>query len=297
MLSLCFNTRVCYLTRTAETNLIWDSLGLFDAAIDHAVAGIAHASSTTPEIRALRSLPCHLGGLGLTRHQGSTTERNCLAARTSVRRYIDEFRPELMSGTQLWPALTQAGEGDQSLYALELSTLTDATVTELDSTLPTDLIATVAQHKRVWYALYADLQRQGNRRHHMAWLLSSACTGTGRFLSWHGGSDGRFRFTDGEYRECLRLRLLLDPFPLPGDLECPSCPGVRIRSSPSHALDCDSQKTRRRNRHDQVRDHLAELLKTVHPTAIITCEEFIGDEAGDFIFELFLQLFEYYLIL
>jgi hypothetical protein len=195
-----------------------------------------------------------------------------------VRRYIDEYRPELVSGMQLWPTLTQVGVGDQSIYALELSTLTDATVDALDSTLPTDLIAAVEQHKRVFYGLYADLQRQGNRRHHMAWLLSSACTGTGRFLSWRGGSDGRFRFSGEEFREALRLRLLMEPFAMPGALECPSCPGLLIRNTPLHPLDCDGQQSKRRHRHDHLRSHLAALLKTVHPTADIECERFIGDE-------------------
>ena len=152
--------------------------------------------------------------------------------------------------------------------------LEDDVYEELEHNLPEELVLTLAEYKRQWVELYEWLRSNG-RRHHAAWLLSSSCSGTGHWLTWRGGSDGRFRFGVGEYEECLRLRLLVDPYVEQGNMVCTMC-GTAFRDAPLHALDCQRSQVARRYRHDRVRNHLKDLLRQCYSDAAVTMEEPIG---------------------
>ena len=79
-------------------------MSTFDEAIDTALASLARAPLTV-EMKDLRSLPQRLGGLGLPRHFGPQSEKGCLASRALTRSYIEQHRPELAPGTEIWHEL------------------------------------------------------------------------------------------------------------------------------------------------------------------------------------------------
>ena len=276
MLQLCYNARPCYLSRVSEPHLYWDCMRAFDAAVDVAVAGIAK-TPLTPEMKDLRSLPQRLGGLGLPRHCGAQSEKGCLASRALTRAYIETHRPELAPGMDSWQEVV-VGEGDGSRYRAELS-IEDGEIEELDSSLPADVLTVIAEHKRVWMGVYQHLLRQ-HRRHHAAWLLSGTSLGTGGWLSWRGGADGRFRIGGEEYVECLRLRLLVDPFPAPGLMACPHCTDVRFADAPLHPLECERLSPARLWRHNRVRDFLFAALMQCYSTADLRSEHMMTGTEG-----------------
>ena len=196
MLQLCYNARPCYLTRVSEPDLYWEAMGEFDAAIDAGVGGIARITGPSM-LPVLRSLPQRHGGMGLPRHQGPQSEKACLASREHTLEFVNRYRPELLTGTDKWRPVV-VGQRTGALYELERE-LTAEREGELDATLPQDLLVVLAEHKRVWQGVYSRLLTTST--HLAAWFLSSSTHGTGHWMTWRGGSDGRFRFSPEEYIE------------------------------------------------------------------------------------------------
>ena len=113
---------------------------------------------------------------------------------------------------------------------------------------------------KLW-TLTMDSLRHDGHLHLCAWLRSSSYVGTGRWMEWCGGLDSRFILAEAEFREALRLRLLIPPFPSPGNVMCPTCQDVSLRDAPMHPLDCNALRAWRTRCHNLVRDQLAKLLR------------------------------------
>ena len=216
----------------------------------------------------LRSLPQRHGGLGLPRHQGTQSEKACLASREHTLEFVNRHRPELLTGTDKWQPVV-VGQRTGALYELERE-LTVEREEELDAALPQDLLVVLAEHKRVWQGVYSRLLTTS--LHLAAWFLSSSTHGSGHWMTWRGGSDGRFRFSPAEYIESLRLRLLVAPFSVDGNARCDHC-NVSMHDSPLHPLDCEFHMAARTRRHNRVRDLLFLMLKSSWPTAAIGKEQ------------------------
>jgi len=272
LLQFCFNARPCYITRVSEPHLYWPAMRAFDDAINLAIAATAR-TTLTPEIAMIRNLPQRLGGLGLPRHFGPQSEKACLASRALTLAYITEHRQDLQSGTEKWPEI-EVGDSDGSRFRAEI-VIENEEIEDLDRTLPDDVQTVIAEHKYNWMSVYKHLLQKG-RRHHAAWFLSGTSSGTGKWLAWRGGADGRFRFRQDEYVESLRMRLLVDPFPSPGAMRCTTCDrDVRYADAPLHALE---------RRHDRVVDYLYTALQHVYPTAELRMEHTVhGTTAGQHI--------------
>jgi hypothetical protein len=136
---------------------------------------------------------------------------------------VEKHRPELVRGMERWRAIVIGGDDTgRRQQAERLIEAAEESFAELDLSLPRDLQLLLADHKYTWMTLYKKLLDSG-RRHHAAWLVSSSSIGTGKWLNWRGGFEGRLRFSKDEFVEALRLRLLVDPFPNPGDKVCPLC--------------------------------------------------------------------------
>ena len=230
------------------------------------------ATVTTDELRVLRYLPRHLGGLGLHRHHSPKSDLACIASRKVCLEHLTAFRPTLVNDRLVdrWQAVARAvGEGDESRYLAEM-TIENLEVADIDSTLHPDILAVVASHKGAWLALYNKLLRE-QRNHHAAWLLSSTSKDSGLWLTWNGGDDHRFTFTPAEFAQILRLRLLLNPFEdAANHTRCVLCNGVTYRDAPLHALECTRVNAARIWRHDRIRDQLAAALRL--------CERACGKE-------------------
>ena len=258
LLQLCFNTRPRFMARVSEPRLYWPAMGRFDIAVDDALAAIARVP-VTPLLRRLRALPQRFSGLGLPRHQGGISEKACLDARETTLKFVDEWLPDLRSGIDALLEV-EVGRMDQSLYRAEI-VLEDGEEEELERRLPEYMLQHLATHKRDWLEVYQSLLREG-RHHHAAWFMSSAYKGTGSWLLWRGGTDGRFRYIPSEFVEALRLRLLIDPVRNPRHgPHCTLCDAANLEESPLHPLDCNALRPARRWRHDRVRDALIALFK------------------------------------
>jgi hypothetical protein len=92
-------------------------MGEFDAAIDAGIGGIARTAAA-PMLPVLRSLPQRHGGLGLPRHQGTQSEKACLASREHTLEFVNRHRPELLTGTDKWRPVV-VGQRTGALYELE----------------------------------------------------------------------------------------------------------------------------------------------------------------------------------
>ena len=195
----------------------------------------------------------------MLRHQGP---------REHTLEFVNRYRPELLTGTDKWRPVV-VGQRTGALYELERE-LTAEREGELDATLPQDLLVVLAEHKRVWQGVYSRLLTTST--HLAAWFLSSSTHGTGHWMTWREGSDGRFRFSPEEYIESLKLRLLVAPFAANGTARCDNC-HVFMRDSPLHPLDCDMHMAARTRRHNRVRDLLFLMLKSSWRTAAIGKEQ------------------------
>ena len=88
-------------------------------------------------------------------------------------------------------------------------------------------------------------------------------------------SNNLLRLTRTEFLESLRLKLLIDPFHVQGDITCPQCGEVSMKASPLHSLDCNFLKPIRNYRHDTLRDFLLQLLKAGFPNDRMEIEKTI----------------------
>ena len=81
--------------------------------------------------------------------------------------------------------------------------------------------------------------------------------------------------------ECLRLRLLVDPFPAPGLMACPHCTDVRFADAPPlHPLECERLSPARLWRHNRVRDFLFAALMQCYSTADLRSEHMMTGTEG-----------------
>ena len=111
--------------------------------------------------------------------------------------------------------------------------------------------------------------------------MSASQRGTARWLCAKGGWDYRVQFDAGEYQAALGIRLLMNPFPAAGNDSCRCMnPRIRYAEAPLHALGCQCNQIYRNMRHDQVRDHLLELVKRLDKDADVYKERWLEDGTG-----------------
>ena len=279
----CYNARPVFLTRAAEYHLYEEVMGRFDSERDKIIAAIAQTTLTmAASIKC--SLPQHLGGLGLRNHKGPAAERGCIEARKKTAQYIADYKQELTPGMSVWQQM-EVGRADESIYDAErwqeeghmVIQLTSEREMELSELLPSDMLALTAHHKKKWLQLYNHFWENGEH-HWAASLLSESYRGSGVWLRWTGGIDGRFKFTSTEFMECLRLALCADPFPSPQHKEC-HCGRhtIQYANEPLHPLTCFFHAPHRNHRHSTLRDQVIDMLKQCFPGATIHREYRVGE--------------------
>jgi len=267
----CFQARPVYLSRVSEPNLYGSAMATFDERVDEAVAALARTAST-PVVKALRRLPQRMGGLGLTPMVGAKSEKGCLEARGNTRRFIEQYHGQsLQSGMDCWLHF-RIGERDYARYRAD-DMMDEGAADESHHRLSPDELAALVSYKDQWEQIYNHLRTHGHA-HQAAWLLSSTCSGAGKFLTWRGGSDGRFLMDSHNFEECLRLRLLVDCFPDAEGMRCQTC-DVTLGDDPLHPLNCEGLKVQRAKRHDRLRDAFAQLLRMCYPDAEVSTEKVV----------------------
>ena len=282
LIRFCYNARPTYLARVAEPFHIFQDLAkTFDEAMDSAVAKLARAT-VSAEIASLRSLPPHMSGLGISRLGGTRGTVGNLAARNNTYDFVvsHESLHHLVSGMDQWIGYSPQLNADEEQVADEVDGAMELSEDERAAyCLPQTMSKESAINRRTWGQLHARLTSE-ERDHNAAWLMSGAAPGTGDWLMWRGGRNGRFRFEPDEFIESLRLRLLLAPFSNIGPFSCMLCHDVLLRDVPLHLLDCNKLNGKRIQRHNRVRDALAALVRKIHPEGKVTVEAPIRGNSG-----------------
>ena len=262
LLTACINARPQYLLRVAEPHLYWRSAELFDQEVDRGIRLITTAS--LDEVTGiLRSLPQDIGGLGIPRHHSHQSEIACTETRAKVTNFLRDHRvvrSDILQFFVPWEDLPDRSEIFARYTTLGLAESSGGTENLPD--LPESFLEDLGPHRSQWLAVYNSLMVMGTKDHMMAWFLSSSSKGTGQWLNWRGGADLRGQLSPSEFLENIRLRLLIEPYHLRGDITCPQCDNVSYSCSPLHALDCNRLKPSRTRRHDKVAALLYRLLKT-----------------------------------
>ena len=140
--------------------------------------------------------------------------------------------------------------------------------------LPTQKELCKRQDSTRYQALLETL-RQADPPEAAALLLSSSMPGIGSWLYSGCSSYEGFQVSDEEFKESIRLRLLLPVHqdPAPVDRRCRNCKSNHI--TPYHALACGMPSRQRIGRHDLIRDAVARFLRSSNPAALVAVEEFI----------------------
>ena len=117
-----------------------------------------------------------------------------------------------------------------------------------------------------------------------AWLLSARFDGSGKWLlSGFGQHRGYppFMFRSGEFKEALRLRLLITPIPVGSsigvDNTCVCSDRPSLDSELLHCIDCKNLSWFKQQRHDAVRNCIAACLKKTF-MCNVSLEQCIGLE-------------------
>ena len=247
ILRLSTNAGLTFLVRASDT-LSLDASLWFDKAIDDAIRAIARQKPNPTIDRrnltaSLRSLPLHLGGLGIQRHSWLFGQVGMLKARTKLWDFVEDHLPHLQEASKFRITPIRLGEHDP----LNHVSSDNCPLVLSDDEVDWDAIREVvtAQNESICAeTLTLTLARFGPAR--AAWLRSSQFDGSGRFLltlSDHC-TPPHLKMTAQEYHQALRMRLLLGPHEdTPAHSQPPGlCPCKKYSLTdprePFHLLDC-----------------------------------------------------------
>lgn len=230
---------------------ITKSFAELDMRVDRAIGKLcsihlpaAEGPDHTPykTIGPLRSLPTHLGGLGVYRHSWVHGQKQALQTHSRTCRFIDRHHPELTRDLEL-----ALGDSDAFSFFPPFNADDEfATRAESQSSTEAPQEPTLEDKVSLIYELTSDYLIQHiatTNRLKAAWLRSNRFEGSGRWLmsAYDAKQDTRSRFSTEEYTVALRWRLLESPFT---DLaenvvhRCPVCANALDRHDPYHVLNC-----------------------------------------------------------
>ena len=254
MLKFCANTKVDYICRNVNPNLIQNHLETFDAQMDD---GLSSITDETLDVTAktLRGLPIKLAGLGLRRHAGLQSFKDYNSRTILVSGFARPHLPELadaLDAVGTLPLSPLPEHADLSVAALNNLSLKEVCAQVIDDT---------EQGARLNAHIRSGCLDTDNETY----------TTSGLFTNYMGGSDQRKTMHDDTFVTALRNRLCMPICNL--DLNCTNTDihaarnqpaHVNIRTSFMHAVLCQpakgvSQSLKRR--HDFVRDALRDLIR------------------------------------
>ena len=279
LLRLVYNTRFDYLMKTTSFRLGEEVFKEHDERVDDILSDMG-VSYSREELRVLRSLPIHLGGLGIytltgpeaKRHRRITAQRTFEFLKGNHPTLLVVLRDNYVNINDLEerePLAPIAEDNDEP---------TDNSLTAIINSSKAEVLQ--AQTDRMT-TLLNSLQQDPLRHGHAARLLSAACKGTGKWFASPGWSC-RFgpQMSNTEFHHALRCRMLSPFEPIHGRPSVP-CTCVRSRNindhfdlalDPTHPATCSLNKGITTSRHNALRDLLSRFLKRLHPTAVILVE-------------------------
>ena len=292
MIRFCINTRVQYMVRTHEAVNLDQILSSFDNSVDGALWRLAshdpgrpgHPAHRAEVSSLLRSLPLHLGGLGIMRHSWVAGHFGKASSRLLAVQFLDMYTSQ--EEQEPWMHAFRNSLAAQDLARgcpLELvlnpdHTATIATMeTKVADSLTADssqLTSTNLRTMRNQLLAYTALSLSSYIKTNFsvaqaAWFVSSQFEGSGR---WLGAPCCALQhpalvLSDREFHAALRMRLLLqnavsnDSMPLPTHSRSllPFNP-----AEPLHMLDERAFNHKEYHaRHNACRDILARVLQSL----------------------------------
>ena len=261
LLTNAVNARPVYLTRNVPPRLTEEPLVSFDATLQSAVEPLVGYDLTGSSLALLR-LPISDGGCGLRAHAGCESIHAFNQRVELVKPFLSSYyvyieRALSCTGSLPFPSPASNGPDSQvtSLKEVHQHTITGV-ITQLD-----------AEDPRKAAFVCSGLTQPGD-----AWNIS------GKWLTWHGGSDRRLHMEDDTFGTALRFRLALPDHN--SDLACPNDrfhgdSAVNLRYSFMHLVRCHPNHFGlATKRHDRIKHLLFALLKdtlvaneTILPTA------------------------------
>ena len=233
-------------------------------------------SSSREELCSLGCLPLHNGGLGIPTLTGLRAHRSRIITTRRSLDFVEENYPELAVVLRNdHPVHDDAAYGQLLAPEEDLVDAAEVGAGAVVATLRDNINSSrgqVARLEKEKMELHAKLLAEG-RHGHAATLLSGAAQGTAAWI--YARYFTSKRFTESEFREALRSRLL-SPFEPPHGrlgVVC-RCYGVGhdLVREPTHPTVCKWGKGIITKRHDRVRDELLKALHRMHPQAQITSE-------------------------
>jgi hypothetical protein len=272
IIRLSTNAGLTFLVRAAD-DASADAARLFDGLIDDAVRSMARQRPSNVAHRrrltaTLRSLPLHLGGLGIHRHSWLFGQMGMIKARVKMDDFLLDFCPHLRAASHAHLSPIHLGAFDPLNH---LDPMDSPLILPASEDVDWGLVQDTARAQFESVAsrtLEHVLQHHGSS--HAAWLRSSQFDGSGRFLLALDdlSTPLHLRMSEDEYHTSLRMRLLLGP----NEDISPHNRPVGYCSCPlRHLLDCghDAFYTHRHTAAVQV---LHRFLKKHLPVATFTLE-------------------------
>ena len=268
LLATCIQARPQYLCRVADEDCSLEAMHEFDDRVLKELLRIAGPShpSTSDRSLFLKSLPLKLGGFGLSSHSGIDGSFGKLMSATYTRVHL-----------QAYPALARFADRANTHWKISgdlEDILRDHSPPPNPDAPPPDPLDDLSFAKKTDSTLRKAIQahyisktdslidhlRRSNSRNHAAWLLSSRCDLSGRFLNWRGGFGSKFSFTDTQFRDAVRLRLLLPAYENNARV-CGCRQHISLQDRPLHFLDCAERAGILTKRHNMVRDLVHAFIK------------------------------------
>ena len=286
----CFNPRFDYLRKVCPFNVVPDEVYIaHDDRVDEVIWDMG-ATSRREELRLLRRLPLHLGGLGIPALVGDASNRHRVITYRRTHDFLVAYHPQLITVLDIDHPVHSDGAYRGLLAVDEQLDVdgVDAAAPAVARTLGEDVNSTrreVARRAAVEMQHLHTTLLEAGRTGHAATLLSTAAQGTGRWLSAPEYMSGRF--TEEEYTEALRSRLLGAFEPPGGRAALPCRCGAHGRGrdfdlvqDPTHPTVCAANGGIVGHRHDQVREALLRVLRRVYPDDLVLKEPLVHDNPG-----------------
>eukprot|EP01039_Chlorochromonas_danica_P001693 gene1693-1849_t len=237
----CINPRAGYLARVQEHGDT--ALKSFDCQVDVALCHIAEHTPRYPSpppppgvsppplqfrpidiTAALRSLPLHHGGLGISRHSGIAGQLGRLQSRKMLLSFTESH----------FAANTRIAAAQNLFDTVVIGDANTALEDDVADSTGDNLRARAeAAYSAMADSLQVELIAQG-REAHAAWLLSSRFEGSGRWISPPIGlyTPPEITIVGHDYLHALRARLLLHPL----EETLISCPHSRRQCRSIHSM-------------------------------------------------------------
>jgi hypothetical protein len=299
LLKYCVNAKPVYAARTTRPDLFHSHADSFDQRVDHALLRIAgHSIATMPEVTAtLRTLRVVDGGLGMHRIDGIKSaayvssllasltnlftvmpatmqewrSRNVFAALQEELAIISQLAPEWItrqSNNTLtipsWP------EQPQEVHLDPMLTPDAVEIPDVPSQRTLSLPTREQAKETITMAL-------GQDRRATAWWRSGSYP---KAASWTRITPiATLNLSAHEYRSALGLRLLLPARGTPDGtyLQCTICGAQdKVHDYRYHALNCRRTGDVRSQRHNAVKQALAEMLAALFGQAAVSVETPLG---------------------